>query len=60
MEDKSVRQILNALCDSDPRYTWSEDAASINVYPLAAKQDPSYLLDLRIDRIAVANIPDPD
>ena len=60
LENKSVRQILDALCQSDPRYTWSEDAASINVYPRAAKQDPSYLLNLRIDRIAVADIPDPD
>ena len=60
LENKSVRQILDALCQSEPRYTWSEDAASINVYPRAAKQDPSYLLNLRIDRIAVADIPDPD
>ena len=60
LENKSVRQILDALCQSDPRYTWSEDAASINVYPRAAKQDPSYLLNLRIDPIAVADIPDPD
>jgi hypothetical protein len=60
LADKSVRAILGALCESDPRYTWSEDTTSINVYPRATKDDLSYLLNLRIDHIVVNNIPDPD
>lgn len=60
LANKSVRQVLDALCESDARYAWSEDAASVNVYPRAARPDPSYLLNLRIDHIAVNSIPDPD
>ncbi len=60
MENKSVRQILDALCESDGRYRWSEDAATVNVYPQSTVPDRSYLLNLTIDRIAVDNIPDPD
>lgn len=60
LEDKTVREIIQALCEADTRHTWSGDAASINVYPFGARDDPSYLLNLRIDRIAVNAIPDPD
>jgi hypothetical protein len=60
LEDKSVRQILDALCELDTRYTWSEDKASVNVYPRATMQDPSYLPNFAIDHIEVNGIPDPD
>jgi hypothetical protein len=60
LEDKSVREILEALCKSDGRYTWSEDGDSVNVYPSAFKHDSSYLLNLRIERITAKDIRDPD
>lgn len=60
LENKHVREILDALCESDARYTWSEEGNSINVYPRTTKNDPSYLFNLRIDRIVVTDIPDPD
>jgi hypothetical protein len=60
LENKEVREILDALCESDSRYTWSEEGNYINVYPRTTKNDPSYLLNLRIDRIVVTDIPDPD
>ena len=60
MEGKSIREIIYSLCEADSHYTWSEDGASINVYPRATRGDPSYLLNLGIDRIAVYDIPDPE
>lgn len=60
LRDKSVRQIIDSLCDSDMRYTWSEDGGSINVYPRATTDDPSYFLNLQIEHIAIDKIPDPD
>jgi hypothetical protein len=60
LERKKVRQIINALCESDGRYTWSEDGASVNVYPQAAKGDPSYLFNVRIERIDLKAVPGPD
>ena len=60
LEGKNVQQILDALCESDARYTWSEDAPSVNVYPRTTRYDPSYLFDLQIDAIEVKGIPDPD
>lgn len=60
LEDKSVRQILDALCGADARYTWSEDEASVNIYPRATTQNSSYLLNLRIKRVAISDVPDPD
>ena len=60
LESSTVREILDALCKSDPRYTWSEDGGSINVYPRALRDDTSYLFNLRIGRIVISGIPDPD
>jgi hypothetical protein len=60
LEGKTVREILDALCKSDPHYTWSEDEGSIKVYPQATKENSAYLFNLRIDRIVVSDIPDPN
>lgn len=60
LERKNVRQIIDALCDADGRYTWSQDGASLNVYPRAKRDDTSYLLNLRIEHIEVNAAPNPD
>lgn len=60
LQGKTVREVLDELCNADIRYAWSEDGATINVYPQATANDPSYLLDLRIDKIIVRDIPDPN
>src|SRR5579864_5081298 len=60
LRNKTVREVLDELCRSDLRYAWSEDGSTINIYPRATERDESHLLNLRIDRITVNNIPDPD
>jgi len=58
-ESETVRQVLDALCSADPRYTWSTDGASINVYPRARASNMVYLLNFRIQRIQLSNIATP-
>jgi hypothetical protein len=60
LENRTVREILNALCDSDSRYVWSSDGVSINVYPKATTGDASYLFNQLLERISVTAIPNPD
>lgn len=60
LQRKTVRDVLDELCKSDGRYEWSEDGASVNVYPRATADGASYLLNLWIDKIGVSKIPDPD
>lgn len=60
LQGKTVRQVLDALCDSDARYTWSHDGNSVNIYPKGAEGDRVYLLNLQIERMAFKDIPDPD
>ena len=60
LENKSLREILDALCQLDRRYAWSVDGATVNVYPRTMVADSSYLLNLRIDKISLNQIPDPD
>jgi len=57
LQNKTVREILAALCDADKRYVWSEDASSVNVYPQQANAERPYLLNMHIRRIVVTEVP---
>ncbi len=60
VENKTVREILDALCSADHRYTWSIDDSFINVYPRTSIEDPHYLLNRKLPRLEVINITDID
>lgn len=60
LENKTVRQILEALCRSDPRFTWSMDGLTVNVYPRATIDNPSYLLNRKLPIFDLNNATDPD
>lgn len=32
LKNKTVREVLDALCEADPRFTWSMDGATVNVF----------------------------
>ena len=55
-----MREILDALCESDARYVWSSDSLSINVYPKASVGNATYLPNHELERISLNNITDPD
>jgi hypothetical protein len=57
LKGKTVRQILDALCRADSRYTWSLDKATstVNVFPKDVVNDPSYLLNRRLQRFELKN-----
>jgi hypothetical protein len=58
LENKTIRQVLDALCEMDPRYAWSSDAWTINVYPRATVSDPSYLLNRKLGRLELRAVTD--
>ncbi len=60
IENVTVKQVLDALCDSDARYTWARSGESVNIFPKTTVGDSSYLLNLRIGRIALVDVPDPE
>jgi hypothetical protein len=60
LDGKKVSDILDEVYNLDTRYTWSRDGGTVNVYPRASAEDPSYLLNLWIDNIAFEKIPVPD
>jgi hypothetical protein len=60
LENKTVRNILDALCASDSRYTWSSDTFTVNVHPRATAADVTYLLNRRLPRLELAGITDID
>lgn len=53
VENYSIREILDLLTSTDPRYTWERYGTTqlINVYPVAAVNDPDYLNQLRIEEV---------
>lgn len=60
LQNKSIGQILDALCTVDSRYKWSEDGGTVNIYPRDLEEDSSYLFNIRIDRLDLKDVPDPD
>jgi len=59
LRDENVRDILDTLCKSDDRYTWSADGSSVNVYPREIIGNSSYLLNRKLDSITLENINSP-
>lgn len=59
LHDVTVRDLIDTLCKSDPRYIWSTDGSSINIYPRETVGNSSYLLNRELDSIALKNINGP-
>jgi hypothetical protein len=59
LHDVTVRDIIDTLCKSDRRFTWSVDGPSVNVYPRETVGNSSYLLNRELDSIALKNIKGP-
>lgn len=60
LKEKTVREVLNKLCQADSRYIWSQEGSTVNIYPRVTMGDPSYLFNQHIDRIMVTAAPDAD
>lgn len=60
LRGKTISQILDALCGFDPRYTWSTDGSTANIYPRATTSQAKYVPNLRARRLRVQSILDPD
>jgi hypothetical protein len=59
LHDVAVGDILDTLCKSDDRYTWSTDGSFVNVYPRQIIGNSSYLLNRKVGSIALKNINGP-
>ena len=60
LKSKTAAEIVEELCTKDHRYTWSRDGATINVYPRAVIGNQAYLLNRKLSRLDVMDLPDPD
>ncbi|HKO04652.1 MAG TPA: hypothetical protein VJW51_07870 [Candidatus Acidoferrales bacterium] len=58
LKDKSVREVLDALCQADSRYTWSVDGTTVDLFPRAVINDASYLLNRQLARFELRNATD--
>jgi hypothetical protein len=60
LKDKTVREVLDALCQEDSRFTWSMDGTTVNVFPRVIINDGSYLLNRKLERYDLKNATDVD
>jgi hypothetical protein len=58
LKNKTVREVLDALCQADSRFTWVMDGATVNVFPRAVVNDPSYLLNRKLAKFELKNATD--
>jgi hypothetical protein len=59
LENTTVTDIVETLCQFDSRYTWSTDGSSINVFPRETIGNSSYLLNRDLEEIMLDKIADP-
>jgi hypothetical protein len=59
LENSTVRDIVETLCQFDSRYTWSTDGPSINVFPRETIDNSSYLLNRELEEITLNKIAAP-
>ena len=59
LSHKTIKDILETLCKLDSRYTWARDGQTINVYPQSTIGDGGYLLNVKLDAIALQAAPNP-
>lgn len=60
VENKTIREVLDALCAADSRYMWSSDGLTINVYPRATVDDADYLLNRWLPNLEINGITNVD
>lgn len=48
IEHASVREVMDWLCRLDPRYGWSSDGRTVNLFPRYVLQDNEYSLNRKI------------
>jgi hypothetical protein len=58
LREKSVREVLEALCQADGRYVWSADGSTINLFPKAVADDPAYLINRKLVRFVLKDATD--
>ena len=58
LSDKSIGEILEALCVADPRYTWSRDGVTVNIFPKDVVGDSTYLLNRKLAKFELNNATD--
>jgi hypothetical protein len=59
LQDTTVLDIVDTLCQFDSRYTWSTDGLSINVFPRETIGNSSYLLNRDLEEITLKNLTAP-
>jgi len=57
-KNKSVREILDLLCEADQRFTWSADGNTVNIYPRNTVGVSSYLLNRKLANFELRNATD--
>lgn len=56
LHDRTVREILDSLCERDVRYMWRQYESTINVYPRSAEADKSYLMNRRLPQLELKSL----
>jgi len=56
----TVKDALNWLCSLDHRYTWTRDGLTVNVIPRDRLDDPQYLFNRKLSKLAFTDLVNAD
>jgi hypothetical protein len=60
LQNATVREILDSLCERDNRYQWAVDGATINVFPQDSLHDATFFLNKNISLLELNGVPSPE
>ena len=56
LENRTLGEIIEALCSKDARYTWTQDGLNVNVFPRSTLNDASYLPNRRLAQFELRHV----
>lgn len=56
VENRTLAEVLNWLCALDSRYTWIRDGNSVNLFPRASSNDPSYFFNRVLPKLSFQHL----
>lgn len=54
----TLANILDQLCQLDPTFSWQQFGTDVNVFPRSVMNDPTYVLNRKIDVLNLTDTPD--
>lgn len=58
LENRTISEVLDALCERDVTFQWTRDGSTVNIFPRSTVDDTSYLPNRRLAQFELRRVTD--